>query len=62
MNPELAHDVAFASALALLDVVKQRLPRKEWRRIFDEFYRTCRATLDAYEAMQSKMLPQPSDN
>jgi hypothetical protein len=60
MDLQLRHDVAFATALALLDVL--RLRPEDRRKVFNEFYRTCRASLDAYEAQKTQPNREPSNN
>jgi hypothetical protein len=60
----LEHDVAFAAALAILDVVKPRLPRAEWPLLFEDFYRTCLASLATYQSLKPPPLAarEPSLN
>jgi hypothetical protein len=60
-NQRLQHDVAFASATALLDVVGLALPPEHQKDIFDEFYSICKSGIDAYEmhrdGMQERLKP-----
>ena len=55
MNMRLCHDVAFAMATALLDIVRPCLRPEEHRDAFSEFYQVCRAGLDRFQHLEDRM-------
>lgn len=61
----LRHNVAFAAALAILDMVAQCLREEEQRDAFSMFYEAIKAAIEQYEtAMQREAarLCKPSRN
>jgi hypothetical protein len=55
MNTRLQHDAAFAMARALLEIVQNCIRPEDHRDAFDEFYRVCKAGLEAYSVQQTRM-------
>lgn len=64
MNQRLQHDVSFALATALLEIVQNCIRPEEQRDCFDEFYRAARAALEAYDIQAERMRQRlhPSQN
>jgi hypothetical protein len=56
MNGELVHDAAMATAQAILDVMRPRLSQDERLDAFFQFYLACKAGLESYEIMNTRML------
>jgi hypothetical protein len=55
LNDRLVHDVAWATATALADIVSPCLREEEKADAFAEFYRAVRAGLEAYEIQARRM-------
>jgi hypothetical protein len=64
MNQRLTHDAAMMMAKALLNVVKPCLRYEERLDAVGEFYRICKAGIEAYDIQQTRILSRldPTNN
>jgi hypothetical protein len=54
-NQRLQHDTAFALATVLLRIVQNVIREEERRDAFEEFYRACRAGIEAHDIQRQRM-------
>jgi hypothetical protein len=64
MNDRIAHNVAWASAHALLDLIGHNYRKEQQRELFAKFYNASRAVIESYCAQSDRQMKRiaPSKN